>query len=79
MRGIPWLSVTVGSQIGHLPYDFGAVPQHKEGIAHYESRTVGKARCGVPYPADGGGLPSMGINCMCWFGAVVLLTAWKVW
>jgi hypothetical protein len=36
VRQIPSLSVTVGSQVVHLPYEFGALPQYEREILHYD-------------------------------------------
>jgi hypothetical protein len=36
VREIPSLSVTVGSQVVHLPYEFGALPQYEREITHYD-------------------------------------------
>ena len=33
---IPSLSLTVGSQVVHLPYEFGALPQYEEEILHHD-------------------------------------------
>ena len=36
IREIPSLSLTVGSQVVHLPYEFGALPQYEEETPHYD-------------------------------------------
>jgi hypothetical protein len=36
VREIPSLSLTVGSQVVHLPYEFGALPRYEEEIPHYD-------------------------------------------
>jgi hypothetical protein len=33
-REIPSLSITVGSQVVRLPYEFGGLPQYEEEILH---------------------------------------------
>ena len=35
-REIPSLSITVGSQVVRLPYEYGALPQYEEEIPHYD-------------------------------------------
>jgi hypothetical protein len=36
VRQIPSLSVTVGSQVVHLSYESGALPQYEREIIHYD-------------------------------------------
>ena len=33
---IPSLSITVGSQVVRLPYEYGALPQYEEEILHHD-------------------------------------------
>jgi hypothetical protein len=35
-REIPSLSITVGSQVVRLPYEYGALPQYEEEILHHD-------------------------------------------
>ena len=36
VREIPSLSVTIGSQLVSLPYEFGALPRYEEETTHYD-------------------------------------------
>lgn len=40
LREIPSLSIVVGSQVVHLPYESGALPRYEEEIPHYDITDV---------------------------------------